>query len=291
MAGDFVRRAMLVLLNDEKEHWFQKPIGLPSGFNAFLFDESTWDGRAEEYWQVMCEVFPRGRFFTLLRHPCDIVLSFRRKFGVEESKTWASLGMISHIILHRDSLVRYAVDFDQMAAKPEAALAQLLEFCGLPFDRRMLDAFASVHTHDDPGVSSQSSNFSWKQRWLELDPRCAEPRFVEPIRRLYERFGMTLEMPFGDFTASPTNAAGDEPNVDEGVALRRHVAQLEMRIQQREVIHHENFLKAEAEAHAVYRRIDTQLTELTALRRNPFVRALRKTGLMGLSDRFSRFLP
>jgi hypothetical protein len=291
MAGDFVRRGMLILLSDDKKHWFQKPIGLPSGFNAFLFDETTWDGRAEEYWHVMREVFPRGRFFTLLRHPCDIVLSFRRKFGVEESKSWASLGMLAHIILHRDSLVRYAVDFEQITARPEAALAQLLDYCGLAFDRRMLDAFASVHTHVDPGVSSQSSNFSWKERWSELDPRCAEARFVEPIRRLYERFGMTLEMPFGDFAASPTAVAGDAPDADEGLALRRRIAQLEIHIQQLETVDHEIFLRGETEAHAVYRGIETQLTELTALRRNPFVRVLSKTGLLGLTDRFARFLP
>jgi hypothetical protein len=155
----------------------------------------------------------------------------------------------------------------------------------------MLDAFASVHTHDDPATSSHASNFSWKEQWSELDPRCTESRFVEPIRRLYERHGMTLEMPFGDPMASPGAAAAEAPDADERASLRQRVTQLEMQVKQREALLHENFLRAQAENHSIYRRIDAQLAELTALRRNPLVRVLRKSGLLGLSDRLARFLP
>ncbi len=283
--GAFVRRGFLALLEDDRPHWFQKPIGLPAGFNTFLFDESMWDGRAELYWQVMREVFPRGRFFTLLRHPCDVVLSFRRKFGVDERNTWASLGMLAHIMLHRNSLVGHAVDYEQLTNEREATLSRLMDFCGLDFDRRMLAAFATLHTHDDPAASSQATNFSWKYRWSELDPKCAEPRFVAPIRRLHERFGRELHLPFPEASGANATEAGGSTPEDELERMRLRIAALERQGAQREAIFHERFLEAQNRANTTYQRVERQLAELTALRRNPAVRLLRKSGLLRLSDR------
>ena len=191
----FTRDGFLSLMEDDKKHWFQKPIGIPFVFSHALFDVDLWDEKAELYWNTMRNVFPEAKYFTVLRHPCDIVMSYKSRFGFDERRCWAILGFLSHIICHRSSLVRYAVHYDTLVQDSETTLRALLSFLGIEFDPAMLEAFDTVHSLSAATRSSSESSFTWKNQWDDLDPSCAQQRHIEAIGRLYRKFGHDLDLP------------------------------------------------------------------------------------------------
>jgi hypothetical protein len=286
--AQFVRGGFLLLLNDGKRHWFQKPIGIPAAFSPYLFDDAAWDDRARQYWHVMRCTFPRGRFFTVLRHPCDTVISYKNRFDVDERTSWAMLGFLAHILQHEDSAVGHAVPFDALVDDREAALRGLLSFVGLPYRSEMLDAFNTLHTQSERRGSSHGSDFSWKNRWHELDPQFAEARFVDPIRRLYAKFGRELDLPLACERVIASSAAvvpSAEAASREAEAMRHYIVDLEQRVANAHVLWEERAIRMENNFNESYLRLEAQMQELTALRMNPFVRFLNKTGLLSLGSR------
>ena len=52
-----------------------------------------------------------GKFITILRHPCDVVLSAQGYWGREELQIWRGIATMSRCILHKASKITYAVKF------------------------------------------------------------------------------------------------------------------------------------------------------------------------------------
>lgn len=269
MNAEFVRQGFLALLSDDKSLWFQKPIGIPVAFSASLFDVDSWEEKAQTYWKVMNSVFPDAKYFTILRHPCDVVMSFKRRFNVDEKTCWAILGFLAYIIEHPASLVRHAVSYDALVSDSEATLKSLLAFLGVDFCNEMIDSFQIVHSWHDDGQSSNNTEFSWKRQWAELDSTAVEARFVEPIKRLYAKFGYTLTLPDTIANGSPpalatfdfkvTSAAND----DAMELLRQQIETLRMEAANLNASWEDRAIRQENDFHHAYKVLTKQIAELT----------------------------
>src|ERR1041385_3414644 len=112
-AARVVRQAVVSCLPDTRPSWFQKPIGVPTVVPK-KFGNDRWPEAAEWYWKVMGRSFPRAKFFTVLRNPCDVVLSSKSYWGYGEADMWWSLGFLSYILVHQSSPIRYAILFDDL---------------------------------------------------------------------------------------------------------------------------------------------------------------------------------
>jgi hypothetical protein len=264
----FVRQGFLSLLSDDNAFWFQKPIGIPFAFSPALLHFDSWDDRADLYWTVMRTVFPRGRFFTVLRHPCDVVMSFKKRFDADEHTSWAVMGFLAHIIGHPKSLVRYAVSYDRLITDSEATVRSLLSFLEIPYDSRMMDAFNTVHTRSAHRESSCDNGFSWEDTWSDLNPQFVERRFVEPIRRLYAKFGHELSIPADllDHREPSTDGSPTEPpvkSIDAEVAqMRGYIRHLEMQAANLQAIWEERALRQENEHYQECLKLQAQISNL-----------------------------
>lgn len=230
----FVREGFLALMEDDKPHWFQKPIGIPFAFSHALFETELWDEKADLYWSTMRNVFPQAKYFTVLRHPCDIVMSYRNRFGLDERQSWAVLGFVAHILLHPDSQVRHAVPYDALLLEREATLRALLSYLEIDFHPAVLDAFDTVHTLNVSTGSSCESDFTWESQWSDLDPSCAQPQHLEAIAKLYRKFGHELAMPraFAERIGADVPTDVDElvkPDTANVSQMREYIRQLENR--------------------------------------------------------------
>jgi hypothetical protein len=314
--GEFVRNGFLAMLRDDKKYWFHKPIGIPTAFSPALFDVDSWDERAETYWRVMRNSFPQAKVFTILRHPCDVVMSYKQRFNDVEQGIWATLGFVAHIAQHRDSMVAHAVPYDRLITDQDATMAALLDFAGLPDDGSWRKAFASVHSSGAQLQSSSTSGFTWRDRWSELDLRHAHPRFVEPIRALHHRFNHPLSgMEEGVGLRARTNPGavplpeGHVPEIsaDVGARLRNLELLWEERATRLESDLHVAYMRVASEFQASFRtlesgfeganreaiahlknsydQMESALAELTALRANPLVRLMKRLGLFRLAGK------
>jgi hypothetical protein len=267
--AEFVRQGFLALLSDDKSLWFQKPIGIPVAFSASLFDVSSWEEKARTYWHVMNNVFPDAKYFTILRHPCDVVMSFKRRFSVDEKTCWAILGFLAYIISHPDSRVQHAISYDELVNDSESTLKSLLSYLDVDFCNEMIDSFQLVHSWHNDTKSSNQSEFSWKRQWGELDPASADPRFVEAIKNQFAKFGFKLQLPdiittgsgysVKTFDVSDAQAA-NECTLEQ---LRERINTLEMEAASLNASWDERAIRQENEFHHAYKVLSKQIKELT----------------------------
>jgi hypothetical protein len=266
--AEFVRQGFLALLSDDKSLWFQKPIGIPVAFSASLFDVDSWEEKARTYWHVMNNVFPEAKYFTILRHPCDVVMSFMRRFAVDEKTCWAILGFLACIISHPDSRVQHAVSYDGLVRDSESTLKSLLTYLDVDFNHEMIDSFQVVHSWHNDAQSSNQSEYSWKRQWNELNPESAEARFVEPIKKLYAKFGMTLQLPdtitdsrysVKTFDVAQAQAA-NECTLEQ---LQQRIATLELEAVALNAAWDERAIRQENDYHHAYKVLSKQIKELT----------------------------
>lgn len=259
----FVRDGFLSLLEDDKSHWFQKPIGIPFSFSHALQDVDVWDEKAELYWNTMRKVFPQAQYFTILRHPCDIVMSYKNRFGCDEQRCWAILGFISHIVCHSTSPVRYAVPYDALVQDGETTLRSLLSFLDVEFHPDMMAAFDTIHSLNVTTRSSSDSAFTWQNHWDTLDPSLADERYIDAIGKLYRKFGHELDMP-ASFKRRPVaedpapaavaaSASEGEANIEE---MRRYIAQLEAQAGNLNLLWEERAIRQDNELYQAYLKLE-----------------------------------
>ncbi|MGB9586028.1 MAG: sulfotransferase, partial [Anaerolineales bacterium] len=128
--GKSVQNTFLRIFQDDRPYWFQKPIDAPNAF-FYKFGEykdTDWQELAEWYWMVLENSFPDARYFTVLRHPFDNVLSAYKKWKTPEERTWRNLGLISYLLVHPNSKVDFAISYEDLVEKPEDTLTQLFSY-------------------------------------------------------------------------------------------------------------------------------------------------------------------
>jgi hypothetical protein len=262
--------------------------------------------------------FPQARIFTVLRHPCDIVFSYKQRFDEDEEEIWASLGFLSFLIQHPDSMVGHAVKYEDMIANAGAAVQSLCTYLDIPHRPGVLKAFDLVHSINSARTSSSQSGFTWQDQWGDLNLDCARDEYVAPIMSLHRKFNADI----ADFPRPPSSDDATMRSPGMVVATRPREANVASDHRERELAAREAFLdmrweeraaRLEAELHDAYLRLENELQdgftalqtefdsasqemkaafhsaylhmesgmrELTALRRNPAVRFLKRIGLL-----------
>ena len=193
-AANAVRSAFLATFPDHLPFWFHKPIGVPRLLST-RYTRDDWNEAAEWYWRVQKMSFPRAKYFTVIRHPCDVVLSAKDFWHSKEQGVWWALGFLAHLITHPSSPVEYAVFYDDLVAEPQATVESLFQYLGLEPPANYLSRFETVHaaapSRREPGTFS----YSRRGQWAWLDSNHALPEFREKIKALHQRFGRTLTYP------------------------------------------------------------------------------------------------
>jgi hypothetical protein len=198
------RNMYMDMFPSPKKFWMQKPIGSSFVRNLGRFWEREADF-IDWYWETMVTLFPDGRFLTILRNPCDVVLSSADYWGMDQRDAWISLGVMARILLHSNSLISHAIRFDNLVNEPEAEIRRLCDAAAIPFDASMLQATKVVHvpkigTFVQPADAEKERierKFSRQEQWANLDRGAIEPDAVGDIRMLWDRYGVPLELPTG----------------------------------------------------------------------------------------------
>jgi hypothetical protein len=196
-------RAMyMAMFPSEKKYWMQKPIGA-----SFVRDAGRFWGHEAEfiawYWDSMATLFPQGKFMTILRNPCDVVLSSADYWGMSQSDAWKSVGLMARVLSHPKSLATHAISFDELVRDPKTEIQKLCDAAGVTFDSCMIKATEFVHV-PKMGTFVQSQElekervvrkFSRQEQWSELDCTAIDEAAIESLRILWEKYRAPLELP------------------------------------------------------------------------------------------------
>jgi hypothetical protein len=205
---EIIRQQFLYFFPNPAPFWMHKPIGVPIVWR--LFDEDEF---LDWYWDVMLAVFPQSRFFTVLRHPLDVVVSSHQWWGWSIPSIINSNRLIARIITHPKSPVTFGVNYHELIRKPRKQTRRLLDFLELKYDKACLNAFKVAHVVNEetddkqkagvkpgavkpaavkPGLqlkTRQASAFSHQQQWQQIDPQWITPDYREAIDACWARFG------------------------------------------------------------------------------------------------------
>ncbi len=193
------RAALLSILPSDKPHWMQKPIGLPM-LRPYAQGPDKSAGLngpcpPEWYWSVLKNVFPKGRYFTVLRQPCDVVLSAIDYWGWDERVVWQNLADHCRILMHEASQVEYAVNFENLVEDPEAAITRLFEKFEIPWHDCVMCAMKKIHVPGKGRANINPRQMSRRDQWRRLNPSAVPPGAILDIDRLWHKFDLSFELP------------------------------------------------------------------------------------------------
>lgn len=189
-----VRQAFLTCLPDDRSRWFQKPIGIPTAlYNKF--DDAQHLEAGAWYWKVMRQSFPNARYFTVLRHPCDVVLSSKSYWGWSEESLWQSVARMAALIAHPDSPIDYAVNYTALVTDGAATIQRLFSYLNVPFCDGVMEALNHVHAPSEGRTDLTRAVRSRREQWNELDSNCLQSDSMDAIASVYRKFGQNLEWP------------------------------------------------------------------------------------------------
>ncbi len=189
-AATAIRNALTATEGSALPRWFQKPIGLPKFLNyRSLPGEKTMTGfPAEWFWSVLRTTFPEALFFTCLRHPRDVVVSWRRFQGWSERESWRDLLMIYEIIAHPSCPLAHALFFDEVSQGPEG-VRSLFEFIGEPMPDNLESVYGKAHS-----MGGHEPRASYADSWEEHEPPALSEAERAVMIELWDRFGRKLDL-------------------------------------------------------------------------------------------------
>jgi hypothetical protein len=269
--GRLVRQAFLAALPDEQSLWFHKPIGIPHVLSA-RFDDDHWPQAAEWYWKVLKHAFPQAKYFTILRHPCDVALSTRAFWGYDQTTVWWSLGFMAYLLTHPASPVTYAIAYDRLVQNPRDTAYELFAHLGVPFHENVMEAFARVHAPAKGREALKPKDTSRQAEWQSLDPANAKLHYLRPIQALFDHFGVPLDWPepFAARLLEPESrpaTRGDESGLapdSQTVDSSDAVVQLNQKIENLHLEYAEKLRQKERDAFRVYTELTQWIKELEA---------------------------
>lgn len=189
-----VRQVLITVCYSEHPRWMQKPIALPSTYpegtirtNVQLFGSL--------YWRVFKLVFPYARYFTILRNPCDVVISSKEYWGRSEKDTWKALSFIARILNHSGSLLEYGVVFDKLVKDPHSEINYLFTKFGLDVEDQIFDQFNLIHVPSKGRENIDPRKISRSNQWDLLDPKAVTQEDINAIASLWHRFNAEFEIP------------------------------------------------------------------------------------------------
>lgn len=202
-----VRALFNSIFNLDRKYWMQKPIGQPF-VSAYLRQQKTsLDEWFTLYWNILDSVFPQGKFITILRHPCDVVLSAKSYWGREQQQVWRDIASMSRCILHKDSKITYAVSYDALIREPEPAIQALFDHLMISYNPAVLQALNYIYVPDQQGWKQDKikfqhkidQNFSHRDEWQQIDFSLVQKDDLAAIEQVWQRYGYALELPEAAF--------------------------------------------------------------------------------------------
>ncbi len=184
------------------EYWMQKPIGQPFVMGYLRKQTMSLDEWFELYWNILNDIFPQGKFITILRHPCDVVLSSGEYWGRDQKGTWGGIATMAQCILHKSSKISYAVNYHELVEKPEEVIKDLFAHLEVPYDPTVLKALDYVYVPNQEGWKQDKTEFqakiekkfSRREDWDKLDLSGLDNE-IKIIQELWQKYGYSLELP------------------------------------------------------------------------------------------------
>ncbi len=193
-AAGVIQQTFISLFKSPIDAWFHKPIGIPKILWQ-KFDDTEWAEAAEWYWEVMLNAFPESKYFTLLRHPCDVVLSTEKHLGFEQASTWRQLAFMAYILTYPTAPVDYAIHYEQLVNNKEETTKDLFDYLELPFNAKVLEAFKEVHIGSKGRRDAGSISSTRKDEWQEIDSTAVTRSQLTLIENLFNKFGYPISWP------------------------------------------------------------------------------------------------
>ncbi|MGB3558934.1 MAG: sulfotransferase [Geitlerinemataceae cyanobacterium] len=198
-----VRAVFDELFDLKTPYWMQKPIGQPFVINYLRQQGNSLEEWFDLYWEILDRVFPGGKFITILRHPCDVVLSSKEYWGRDPVHVWRDLATVARCILHPSSKIEFAVNYEQLVREPEWVLKKLFLNLEIDYHPRVLSALNYIYVPNNNGWKQEKNEFqdkidkrfSRRDRWKQVDLSIVDPEDLKAIEKLWQHFGWELEVP------------------------------------------------------------------------------------------------
>ncbi len=185
-----IRNLFITLFQSDEKTWFHKPIGVPIIYKVFPNVEEFLDW----YWDVMLEVFPNAKFFTVMRDPMEVIISSHRWWNRNYRDIIDSVWLMSRIIAHPKSRIEFAIDFIDLVENQESTTRKILDFCSLEYKDQCLGAFENKLFSNKIKVTDIEKETLLKIFW---DCNLIDTGIIEDIQKGYRRFD--LEIPILNF--------------------------------------------------------------------------------------------
>lgn len=189
---EVIRQQFMMLFPNQSKHWMHKPIGIPIIWNLFPCEEDfyVW------FWDVLEAVFPNAKYFTVLRHPLDVVTSSSKWWGYPHRTVIESNRKVANLITHPRSKVEYAVNYHLMVEDPENEVRKLFDYLGLEVEPKCLEQFDVGHVMNSQEATKQpsletrkQSGFSHRDAWKQIDPSCIGDSYRNAVDACWSKFG------------------------------------------------------------------------------------------------------
>ncbi len=198
-----VRAMYLAMLPGDAPHWFQKPLGAPflgRDLNPNRDPEPYFDW----YWRALLASFPDGRYMTVLRHPCDVMVSWKAWFRESHEVALEKICRMAQIVMHPASPIATAVVYRRLVEDPEGEVRRVFAALDKPYHADCLKALdiAFVAERGRPfrqpleQVSERrEARFSSRARWGEIDRSLFTEERRAVLDVMWARFGETIDWP------------------------------------------------------------------------------------------------
>jgi Sulfotransferase family len=197
-----VRAIFDELFDFKTPYWMQKPIGQPFVINYLRQKGNSLEEWFDLYWEILDHIFPRGKFITILRHPCDVVLSSKEYWGRNPANVWRDIATISQCILHPSSKVEFAVSYDRLVREPEPLLQDLFSYLAIDYTPQVLKALNYVYVPNRQGWKQEKKGFeekiekqfSRRDQWDRIDMSMVRSEDWKTIEKVWHKFGYSLDI-------------------------------------------------------------------------------------------------
>lgn len=189
-----IRRQFMHLFHSQTDFWMHKPIGIPT-VSHFMKDEEEF---IEWYWHVITSVFPDATYFTVVRHPLDVLVSSFDWWGRAYAGSANSNRLMAKIVMHPSSPITFGVTYEDLIADPETHIRRVITMSGLPWDDECLKPIQSLHSTSRTEIDP--AKFHRTDQWADIPPEVVTPEYREAVGSYWEHYaGRPLDWgPFGD---------------------------------------------------------------------------------------------
>lgn len=189
--GDATRYLFCKIGPSRQDRWMHKPLGTPLKLPLHQMRDNQ-----DFLWMAFEYTFPMAQYFTVLRNPCDVVVSQGERFQWSERERWKIMSAFAGWLLHHRSKVEYAIDYSNFLENPRIVIQDLFEHLELDFREACMKPTEYVHVPNND-QRLEVEQLKGHRDWSKLDPQWLQPKQKRVIQRLYDQFEIPIEWPEG----------------------------------------------------------------------------------------------